>query len=288
MGNALDRACKLEAILRSLSSRRKQLRLEQTQIDNRFIHTMNRLQASLQNDEDLTVILADTFLSKAEMGFPTQEEAELEKEQRAPVSLADSVSLEKARIKQQEQQRKSTPPRSSLTRFGCFSGSVFDTSEQIIEDTRAAFPSIPPSALYEAFIPNNGPPHIQSSVSHPSPSAIREGARAWRERHRQQPRTGIDFRTGMSGHKALYSPQAHHPHAFLESASSWTRLKMSSHTGLTTGRTVKNAPPSATIVPAPSNSFLGSLAPSILGSHQQDASSTDESRDQVPTHTGSM
>lgn len=285
VGNALDKACKLEAILRNLSSRRKALRLEQTQIDNKFIQTMNSLQASLQNDEDLTVIVADTFARAATKELRAVEE----KEQRAPSPSPDNISLEKARLKQEQQkeQHNSTPPRSSLTRFGCFSADVFDTGEQLVERTRAALPNIPPSALYEAFIPNTQSvdDHLQTAATHPSPSAMREGARAWRERHRQQPRTGIDFRTGMSGHKALYSPQARHPHAFLDSVNSWTRLKMSSHTGLSTARSKHPAIlPSASQPPGSNNSLLGSLAPSVMGQQQL---GQDESRDQVP-QSGSM
>ena len=143
---------------------------------------------------------------------------------------------------------------------------------------------IPPSALYDALIPGSPSAehrHIQASATHPSPSAMREGARAWRERHRQQPRTGIDFRTGMSGHKALYSPQARHPHAFLETVSSWTGMKMSSHTGLSLSSSRARGSQAAEGT-APS-SFLGSFAPSILGAPAE----TDEHREQLP-QGGSM
>ncbi len=62
----MDRACKLEAMLLALSNRRKELRTEQSKVDNKFIRLMSDLQASLQNDEDLTVITADTFSTPME------------------------------------------------------------------------------------------------------------------------------------------------------------------------------------------------------------------------------
>jgi hypothetical protein len=101
------------------------------------------------------------------------------------------------------------------------------------------------------------------AASHPSPSEMRAGAQAWRERQMANAggagtttAGGIDFRTGLSGHMALLSSHAH-THELLDpnnsanlrvlrSATSHhqssqqrtpvkssTRLKMSSHTGLT-------------------------------------------------------
>ena len=57
----MDRACKLEALLQRLSTRRKELRTEQVKVDNDFIALMNELQVSLIADEDLTVIVGDIF-----------------------------------------------------------------------------------------------------------------------------------------------------------------------------------------------------------------------------------
>jgi len=65
VGGSVDRSCKLEAMLRLMSSRRKELREEQRKIDNQFIAYMNELQVSLMSDEDLTVIAADTFQNES-------------------------------------------------------------------------------------------------------------------------------------------------------------------------------------------------------------------------------
>ena len=63
VGGAVDRACRLEAMLRMVSQERKRLRKEQSRIDNSFIRLMNELQHSLEKDEDLTVICRSTFLN---------------------------------------------------------------------------------------------------------------------------------------------------------------------------------------------------------------------------------
>ena len=75
------------------------------------------------------------------------------------------------------------------------------------------------------------PTRILTSTSHPSPSALRAGARAWREMHGRPASNDIDFRTGMSGHSALFSSSAH-PHDYFASTQRFF-AGMSNHTGLT-------------------------------------------------------
>jgi len=75
------------------------------------------------------------------------------------------------------------------------------------------------------------PTRILTSASNPSPSALRAGARAWREMHGRPASDGIDFRTGMSGHSALFSSSAH-PHDYLAQTQKFF-AGMSNHTGLT-------------------------------------------------------
>jgi hypothetical protein len=230
VGSALDRACKLEAILRTLSRRKKELRLEQSEIDNQFIRMLNSLQASLQNDEDLTVIVADTFSA---IGA----EVELVAAETAPPArpaVPDAIDRQKAQ-NAQLMERERTPP-TMLTglnaRLGCFAGmDVFAT-----DGTGMSLPELPSSSTFlEAFNP------------HPSASAMRAGAQAWRERHSQEARSGIDFRTGMSGHSGVLAggTQSRHPHEYLNpqqsTGNNWTgmALRMSSHTGLST---IRNTP----------------------------------------------
>lgn len=75
------------------------------------------------------------------------------------------------------------------------------------------------------------PTRILTTAAHPSPSALRAGARAWREMHGRPASNGIDFRTGMSGHSALFSSSAH-PHDYLGATQRFF-TGMSNHTGLT-------------------------------------------------------
>lgn len=82
------------------------------------------------------------------------------------------------------------------------------------------------------------PTRILTSASHPSPSALRAGARAWREMNGRPASNGIDFRTGMSGHSALFSSSAH-PHDYLMQNTHRFFDGMSNHTGLTMWRAPK-------------------------------------------------
>ena len=59
--NALDRACILEAILKTMSAERRRLRTKQTEHDTQFVKLMNQLQDSLKNDEDFTVVCRSAF-----------------------------------------------------------------------------------------------------------------------------------------------------------------------------------------------------------------------------------
>lgn len=231
----MDRACKVEAVLCSLSYRRKELRMEQSKIDNQFIRFINELQHSLQNDEDLTVILADTFAPPAEA---------------APAAAA-AVAAELATVEKEEKTvevdpglkkpaRPTTPPAECLrpSRFACFSGGVFGADDDTGEDRLLRF------SFSNDFLRGSQEADPEASqlfpvTNHPSPSAMRAGAQAWRELQ-STPSSGndpnnngsINFRTGMSGHMALLSTHAH-PHEYLTSARSG---RMSAHTGLTMPR----------------------------------------------------
>ena len=248
VGGSVDRACKLEALLRLLSSRRRQLRSEQMRVDNQFIALMNDLQLSLINDEDLTVIAADTFEKsrvnnedfddiKAEVrdnessGHPPGREERALGEDTTPLKPRPTVV-----------ERPLTPPGDFSRGFFCAGTDVFDTMMPLGR-SRQPPPPLPRSAGSPAVVgtfshsmrvalgesPSSGMWH---SVSHPSPSALRAGARAWREMHGRPPSAGIDFRTGLSGHSALLSTSAH-PHDYLEPSRAHTFRGMSNHTGLT-------------------------------------------------------
>lgn len=235
---------------------------------------LNRLQASLQNDEDLTVIVGDTFTSNGadEVLSPTgTAQHENDKERKpSPKDEPDDIDRQKAanhdRVKFERQE---TPPILNGIRLGCFAGSVFE-SDGPMQEVANRFTELPTSSTFlDAFSRENacGYPGIITSASHPSASAMRAGAQAWRDRHRQEPRTGVDFRTGMSGHGGLLATQARHPHEYLDPVGPTPprtnrSLRMSAHTGLT-------------VRSKDYFGILGALAPSVLRPRQE------QSRDQV-------
>jgi hypothetical protein len=216
VGSSVDRACKLEAMLLALSNRRKELRTEQSKVDNKFIRLMSDLQASLQNDEDLTVITADTF--SPPMETIDDDSTIVEKEEEAPEERND-VDIQKPVALT----RQLTPPNTGI-RFGCFANGVFDSFDGNDGERQGIIASLSQQTMRspssEEVQRREGSstvaPRIFPSVSHPSPSEMRAGARAWRELHGRPAEVGINFRTGMSGHMGLLSTHSR-PHDFLES-----------------------------------------------------------------------
>lgn len=254
MGGSVDRSCKLEAMLRLLSSRRKELREEQQRIDNNFIALMNELQMSLIADEDLTVIAADAFhrdiendLSAASTVRPREFETSLSVQQ--PDITASNTNEDHTPLKPRFMEQPMTPPGSSSTGIFFCNGSDVLNAVLPLSSTRTQPPALPsvarsPAIAREFDNSNNNlqrhhyhenlentPTRILTSASHPSPNALRAGARAWREMHGRPASDGIDFRTGMSGHYALLSSNAH-AHEYLAQTQRFF-AGMSNHTGLT-------------------------------------------------------
>lgn len=266
VGGSVDRACKLEAMLCSLSNRRKALRIEQSKIDNEFIRFMNELQHSLQNDEDLTVILADTF------SMPVEPERPVVEQEEKKVTEAD--------YPQKPPPAPSTPPPEStrsLGRFACFAGSSLADVNDTQEHTgylRAALTNPEFLGLRGSQEADPEASRLFPSSSHPSPSAMRAGAQRWREQRGRAAADGgsVNFRTGMSGHMALLSNQSH-GHNYLE--PSWFRplsSQMSSHSGLSMSK--------------------GSMLHGLFNSLTLPSIGTPPRRDESPGsqvhHTGSM
>ena len=277
VGSSVDRACKLEAMLRFLSTQRKQLRLEQSKIDNMFIRLMNDLQISLMTDEDLTVIVADTFAAAANYKkgeAPVQAETRDEQPPReikttesedGPVKPpnVDTAGSNK-RLHPRHDGGTPTVLTNAARGFACFANDVFDTiSGTGSDDTEfqklrrqqqqqgrrlSSSPRKPrPTFAQDCDGTVCSAPDVSTtlfpSATHPSPSAMSAGARAWRELHgRQASRgAGVDFKTGMSGHMALLSSSAH-SHEYLGDSHRVTDFrKMSNHTGLTMAKPFKSA-----------------------------------------------
>lgn len=273
VGGSVDRACKLEAMLRFLSTQRKQLRLEQSKVDNMFIRLMNDLQISLMTDEDLTVIVADTFTAAAASDEKKNELEEEVRDKEPPREIQTSQLDDVGPIKPPKRevsgnvlgndgQATPTVVTNAARGFACFANDVFDTISGSDEteyqqlrrqqqQTGRRLSSSPRKGKATIARDCDGStvcitPDVSTlfpSATHPSPSAMSAGARAWRELHGRQASkgAGVDFKTGMSGHMALLSSSAH-PHEYLDSGHRVTDFrKMSNHTGLTMARPFKHA-----------------------------------------------
>jgi hypothetical protein len=290
----VDRACRLEAMLRNLSRKRKNLRVEQSQVDNQFIRLMKDLQLALQNDQDLTVIVADAFIAAPKTTDGSQAST-MDSQQSISSQTAgndgSTLRTESQLVSSQNNAHSDvvkpnrlestalaidtpeTRHRSCANSFACFAGDVFendlDEQNSVSQSPSLAYSNSTPSVSTQA-------PELFPSASHPSPTALRAGAEAWRAQYGQDAFTGIDFRTGMSGHLGLVSSQTH-PHEYLKKSytggsATYNMPKMSSHTGLTMQK------------PRLLTGILSSLTlPSF-----STVSQTEESRDQQVQHTGSM
>lgn len=209
---------------------------------------MSDLQLSLQNEEDLTVIAADAFAEPKEAADSSVELMIYEKKEDDPPPPAVAAAAAARSAPEQRNDydvglvkptrlpdQLSSAVQPTRSSFVCFAGEVFSGYASDFRFTQPATPNSPASSSVEALSA------LFPTTSHPSPSALRAGAQAWRERHGREANQGIDFRTGMSGHMALLSTHAH-PHEYLEPASSYSSAtgynlpKMSSHTGLTMAR----------------------------------------------------
>lgn len=205
---------------------------------------MNNLQQSLFNDEDLTVIAADTFENdstmKAAMMLP-QEEA---LQPHVGRTFSDDSDLQKPNMLT----RQPTPPTAGG--FGsCSMGSVFNAmSATLGGDEELSISSIPLTSsadclglgpvLQEDHAQEHAIEHregLEDTQARRSPPRTRElsaEAEAWRERYYQnsQRSRGVNFRTGFSGHQGLVNYMVH-PHAYLDHQQR-ALPKMSSHSGL--------------------------------------------------------
>lgn len=264
VGGSIDRACRLEAMLRIVSQERKRLRREQSKIDNSFIRLMNELQHSLEKDEDLTVICRSTFtdLDTSEHGFDIEDKIIVEEKKENNEIIPTTPRSVPPSMPSPTQSRSDSPnslpfyPPSKAARnreeqvkqpsLICFS------PEELLQQTTIteSFSMTDVTASARELLrgvggsgrPEERSPTLRPNIStfgYPTQSEMLAGARAWRERHGREAATGIDFRTGMSGHSALLSSKPGHPHEYLENNESVRKpvsFRMSSHTGLTMGR----------------------------------------------------
>lgn len=262
VGGSVDRACRLEAYLHALAAKKRELKAESSKIDTRFTGLMNNLQASLFNDEDLTVIAADTYEEEdvaAQLLIPQEDHQD---------HLGQTYSDDSVLMKSHDLVRQPTPPSEGI----CSMGSVFQAMSATLGgdyDSMNSVAQMTTTSDEQNRIPNGNSPsstqpqkptHTQARMSPPRSRELSAEAEAWRERYYRQARArprGIDFRTGLSGHQGLVSYMVH-PHSYLDSqheVQHQSRPKMSSHLGLS--RSHRASPPSVSQSP-PSYSYSSS------------------------------
>ncbi len=224
VGNAVDKACRVEAMLHGLSLRRNKIRREQDKIENEVVGLMNAFQNSLINDDDITVIDSSSFKNDSPL-------TSRKKKNTSPKSSASTKSTSKV----------SSPPKEQIittrtTTVPADGGSPGSHSYSASPTNIYATPRYNNENDENLSPRSNISQRSSSSVSNSpiiNPNMV-EGAREWRRKNLKHAARGIDFRTGMSGHHAVHSGGSH-PHEFLGRQSHNNRglLKMSSHTGLT-------------------------------------------------------
>jgi hypothetical protein len=244
VGGSVDRACRLEAYLHALAARRREVKEEISKIDTRFTGLMNNLQASLFNDEDLTVIPGDTY-KDAEGTHLVIPQAELNQ-----AAIGQTFSEDSDLRKPNALVRQPTPPLEGG--IACNMGSVFQVMSATLggagDDDSLPLPVASAPAATDEGNHSTRETQVEAqeqahAKARRSPQRTRElsaEAEAWRERYYQQRRRGIDFRTGMSGHQGAVSYMVH-PHSYLDSQKQQSSLpKMSSHSGLSRSHKVQN------------------------------------------------
>ena len=223
VGNAVDKACRVEAMLHGLSLRRNKIRREQDKIENEVVGLMNAFQKTLIKDDDITVIDSSSFQNDS----PLTSRKKKSSSSKTSATTTSKVVPEKKPI-------TSTP--TSTTKTAAVEGSPVSRSYSASPTNLFASPGYN-NENEENLSPRSNISQRSSSSTSNSPIInpnMVEGAREWRRKNLKHAARGIDFRTGMSGHHAVHSGGSH-PHEFLgrQSHSNRGLLKMSSHTGLT-------------------------------------------------------
>ena len=209
-------------------------------MDNQFINMMHELQVSLNTDEDLTVIPADTFAkddssistSRTDRvrGLPIEFPPAYETEKKGVITEDDFPLKPRLQASQERPARPDSPPIEMGNTFFCSTADVYDTFMPSYRQPPPALTANNSMVENSSDNANNAAAQNNSAATPnrllgaptnvpggPSPSALKAGARAWRELHGRPAsvKSGIDFRTGLSGHMALLSTNVH-PHDYLD------------------------------------------------------------------------
>eukprot|EP00559_Dactyliosolen_fragilissimus_P007259 CAMPEP_0184865462 /NCGR_PEP_ID=MMETSP0580-20130426/18204_1 /TAXON_ID=1118495 /ORGANISM="Dactyliosolen fragilissimus" /LENGTH=410 /DNA_ID=CAMNT_0027364681 /DNA_START=358 /DNA_END=1587 /DNA_ORIENTATION=+ len=214
VGGPIDRACSIEAILRSLLDQRNQLKIDQMKAEKDAVGLMSELQKFMIQEEDLTVIGADAFDNTLGASNSELKKVDPPSTPEKPQQKIEVIKSEHSSGKKMLQELPSSKimPKAPTTSTGFLSfasgimGMVQSKSVEI-EVTNVATPDKNQRSLSKII-----------SVCHDSPApskAMIAGAEDWRRRNGRQAAQGVDFKTGMSGHHAMQSNH-HHQHIFVQ------------------------------------------------------------------------
>ncbi len=277
VGGVLDKACSIEAMIYSFSYGRDKLLKAKSNLEQDAFGLMNKLQATLLNDEDLTVIGAEAFHKKTVNGRGGGDGARASV---LPVDISppgtpfsglesdydlngrdthrrtgetnegrdDEMGSERSfkfagKPKPETPVKKKRPPVqkkaiSSPLRFLDYAMCVLTNNCGTSVNAGDEYDDSASTNTANSILATSSTSSVRSTNSQ---STIVRAAHAWRRRNgvSESHSASIDFRTGMSGHRGLNgdTPSAH---ALTRQNSSYEHghFRMSSHGALTPQRAV--------------------------------------------------
>eukprot|EP00579_Thalassiosira_antarctica_P032163 CAMPEP_0201994240 /NCGR_PEP_ID=MMETSP0905-20130828/2146_1 /ASSEMBLY_ACC=CAM_ASM_000554 /TAXON_ID=420261 /ORGANISM="Thalassiosira antarctica, Strain CCMP982" /LENGTH=797 /DNA_ID=CAMNT_0048549173 /DNA_START=375 /DNA_END=2768 /DNA_ORIENTATION=- len=205
VGGTSDKACQIEAMLHELSLERNRLKHEQTKLECLSAGLMIDFQSSLITSDDRVVVPApagsllrnDSELSLSLLSTGRQ----LDTTSNPNISLDDIDISTRSKAVQ-------TPPRSTKNEHRLIRTAKSHSPGRT--SSLAPKPKAPPSPPY-GQVTSNMPAHSWSNANTP---------------------TRVNFRTGLSGHRALTSSHSH-PHDFLGGSA---LRSMSNHAGISSSK----------------------------------------------------
>jgi len=208
VGGSSDKACQIEAMLHELSLERNRLKQEQTKLERLSAGLMIDLQSSLITSDDKVVVSApegsllrrcDSDLSPSLLGTG-----------RHLNTSSPNVSLDDIDISNR-------------------SKSILSPSHSSKDDTQS--PAQPMEHQEIRTTQSHSPGRMTSSLGRSAPPTPPYG-QGTSNAHGSSTPMRVDFRTGLSGHRALTSSHSH-PHDFIESRGTGTTIRsMSNHAGI--------------------------------------------------------
>lgn len=231
VGGTSDKACQIEAMLHELSIERNRLKHEQTKLERLSAGLMIDLQSSLLTSDDHVVV-------------PAPEGSLLRSDSELSVSLRGKQPGDRAAVDDIDVSTRSrtrlTPPRSMDGEGGGGRGGGADRVEhgghphREIRTAKSHSPGRSSSlgGRSGGNKPPPSPPYGQMTPGGLGPGGGGGGAHGWSPSAVNTP-TRVNFRTGLSGHRALTSSHSH-PHDFIDRGA--TIRSMSNHAGISSSK----------------------------------------------------